>query len=52
MVRLVGLEPTTNGIETRYSIQLSYRRAKCFIYTIYVSKKVLIDQQTFLPQQE
>ena len=26
MVRLVGLEPTTYGLEVRCSIQLSYRR--------------------------
>ncbi len=32
MVRLVGLEPTTYGLEVRCSIQLSYRRTKIKIY--------------------
>ena len=32
MVRLVGFEPTTYGLEVRCSIQLSYRR-KVFKYS-------------------
>ena len=31
MVRPVGIEPTTNGFEIRYSIQLSYGRIKISI---------------------
>ena len=42
LVRLVGLEPTTNGVEVRYSIQLSYRR-------ILFSKVYPV--QKFLPAQ-
>lgn len=33
MVRLVGVEPTTNGFEVRYSIQLSYRRISALCYS-------------------
>ena len=32
MVRLVGFEPTTYGLEVRCSIQLSYRRIVLTIY--------------------
>jgi hypothetical protein len=37
MVRLVGFEPTTYGLEVRCSIQLSYRRnifdlIVCYVY--------------------
>ena len=32
MVRLVGFEPTTYGLEVRCSIQLSYRRAKNYVF--------------------
>ena len=49
MVRLVGFEPTTYGLEVRCSIQLSYRRIEKFLDQNYFGWH-LKAENLFLPE--